>query len=264
MAGRCGRIAPVRILVTGGTGTLGSSIVSQLGIRGHEAVVGSRTAGPDRVAIDLATGSGISSAVAGVDAIVHAASDPARHAKVTDVSGTVHLAKTGLPVLYTSIMGVDRHPFRYYQIKREGELALAANSVQWTVLRATQFHSFIDYLLSASKNAASKIPGNRGDETRFPASRGLKFQPVAHEEVASQIVDLLESGPTNSIEKFAGPQQFDSEELTQSWAQARGGRPFFVPTAGKVAKAFKDGAVLAGPEVPVGSTTWADYLLQTG
>lgn len=254
----------MRVLVTGGTGRLGSSVVGQLEARGHEVVIGSRTSGPNRAVIDLATGEGIPNAIAGVDAIVHAASDPGRHARVTDVDGTVHLAQTGVPVLYTSIMGVDRHPFRYYKIKREGEVALAANADQWTVLRATQFHAFIDYLLTASKSAASKLPGNRGSAPRFPASRGLQFQPVAHEEVAGRIIELLESGPTNSIEKFAGPQQFDSEELAQTWAQARGGRPFYLPTAGRVARAFKDGAVLADPGVPVGSTTWADYLSQTG
>lgn len=254
----------MRVLVTGGTGRLGSSVVGQLEARGHEAVIGSRTGGPNRAVIDLATGEGIPNAIAGVDAIVHAASDPGRHARVTDVDGTVHLAKTGVPVLYTSIMGVDRHPFRYYKIKREGEIALAANASQWTVLRATQFHAFIDYLLAASKSAASKLPGNRGSAPRFPASRGLKFQPVAHEEVAGQIVDLVEAGPTNSIEQFAGPQQFDSGELAETWAQSRGGRPFYLPTAGRVARAFKDGAVLADPDAPVGSTTWADYLSQTG
>lgn len=218
---------------------------------------------PSRVVIDLATGAGIDSAVTGVDAIVHAASDP-RHAQATDIDGTRNLAATGIPVLYTSIMGVDRHPFRYYRQKREGELALSATAEQWTVLRATQFHGFIDFLLSASKSAASKLPGNRGHDARFPASRGLKFQPVAHQEVAARIVDLLDAGPTNSIEQFAGPQQFDSEELVTTWAQARGGRPFYVPTAGKIARAFKDGYVLAAPDVPTGSVTWADYLSQAG
>lgn len=253
----------MRVLVTGGTGTLGSSVVQQLGERGHDVVTGSRTAGLGRAVIDFATGDGITAAATGMDAIVHAASDP-RHAQTTDIEGVTHLAATGVPVLYVSIMGVDRHPFRYYRQKREGELALAQAASQWTVLRATQFHSFIDFLLSASKSTAAKLPGNRGRATRFPSSRGLKFQPVAHQEVAGRIVELLEGGPTNSIEQFGGPQQFDSEELTAMWAQARGGRPFYLPTAGRVARAFKVGYVLAAPGVATGSITWADYLSRTG
>lgn len=255
----------MRVLVTGGTGTLGTAIVRQLRDRGHDPLTSSRTAGLDRVVVDFATGSGIDDAVEGVDAIVHAASDPGRQAKTTDVEGTRRLAKTGIPVLYMSIVGVDIHPFRYYRIKRQGELALAANATAWTVLRATQFHAFLDRLITMSRSAAQWIPGN-GDsgDTRFPAARGLMFQPVSHEEVAGAVIDLLESGPTNQIEQFAGPQQLESAELIEAWARARGGRPFYVPTAGRIARAFKEGYVLAEPGVRTGTATWDDHLLGNG
>lgn len=260
----CGRIGGVRVLVTGGTGTLGSSIVAQLRERGHQPTIGSRKPGPDRVVIDLATGAGIDAATVDTDAIIHCASDPGRHARSTDVDGTMNLARSGIPVLYMSIVGVDRHPFRYYRIKREGELALAANSEQWTVLRATQFHAFVDWIMSSSKSALGKLPGNRGDDARFPATRGFKVQPVAHEEVAAHAITLIEAGTTNSIEQFGGPQEFDSEELARTWAKARGGRPVFVPTVGRIARAFKDGAVIPEPGTPTGSLTWADYLSKSG
>jgi uncharacterized protein YbjT (DUF2867 family) len=253
----------MRVLVTGGTGTLGSAVVDQLRQRGHEAVVGSRTSGAGRVVINLATGDGIERAVVNVEAVVHTASDPGRHARTTDVVGTRRLAETGLPVLYTSIVGIDGHPYRYYRIKREGEQALEVSSQNWTVLRATQFHVFVDRLLAMSKSAAGRVPTNGGRDARFPSSKDWWLQPVSHHEVACRIVDLVDAGPTNSIEQFAGPEQFVSRDLARSWAEARGGRPFWMPTFGRISRAFKDGSALAGPEVTTGVTSWTDYLSET-
>lgn len=252
----------MRVLVTGGTGTLGSELVEQLRVRGHDPLIASRRPGSGRVVIDLATGDGLDSAVQGIDVIVHCASAPGRSARATDVEGTVNLAATNIPVLYMSIVGVDRHPFRYYQIKREGEIALAANSSRWTVLRATQFHVFVDQILSSSKSAAQKIPGNRGTAPLFLATRGFKIQPIAHQEVATKLVDLVESGPTNAVEQLAGPQPFSSEELAETWGRARGGRPVYVPTIGRVSHAFKNGLALPGEGVTTGSQTWEEFLEQ--
>mgnify|MGYP001157629483 FL=1 len=253
----------MRVLVTGGTGTLGSAVVEKLRQHGHEAVIGSRKSGAGRVVINLATGDGIERAVVSVDVVVHTASDPGRHARTTDVVGTRRLAETGLPVLYTSIIGIDEHPYRYYRIKREGEQVLEAASQNWTVLRATQFHAFVDRLLTMSKSAAARVPTNGGRDARFPFSRDWWLQPVSHYEVAARIVDLVEAGPTNTIEQFAGPEQFVSQDLARSWADARGGRPFWMPTVGRISRAFKDGSALAGPDVVTGLTTWTDYLSET-
>jgi uncharacterized protein YbjT (DUF2867 family) len=66
------------ILVTGGTGTLGSLVVRRLHDAGHEVRVISRHSrqaadGMEFVAGDLATGEGIGRAVAGAEVIVHCA-----------------------------------------------------------------------------------------------------------------------------------------------------------------------------------------------
>jgi len=84
----------MRILVTGGTGVLGREIVEAAEAAGHVVRVGSR--GPRRAGapdarewavMDLASGSGIDEAVAEVDVVIHAASDPKR-SQAADVDGT--------------------------------------------------------------------------------------------------------------------------------------------------------------------------------
>ncbi|MFE4861496.1 SDR family oxidoreductase [Streptomyces sp. NPDC056670] len=72
-----------RILVTGGTGTLGRQVVPLLRGAGHPVRVLSRHAGPvadgvDYVACDLLDGTGVDDAVDGVETVLHLAGGP-RH-----------------------------------------------------------------------------------------------------------------------------------------------------------------------------------------
>lgn len=247
----------MRVLVTGGTGTLGSSVVSQLEARGYQPVTLSRRPGPGRVVGDVSTGVGLPAAIDGIDAIVHAASDPRKDPEGTDVHGTERLAKSGIPVLYVSIVGVDRHPFKYYQYKLAGEAKLRQNANDWTVLRATQFHSFLDMLLDRSLSLGQKLPGKHPP---LLVPKDWRFQPVSHHEVAHRIVELLEQGPTNTIEQFAGPHEHTSQDLAKAWAHTNGGKLITIPSVGKVAAAYKNGGALPIEEVPQGTITWQDFL----
>src|SRR3954471_24795657 len=74
-----------RVLVTGGRGTLGREVVAGLARGGYTVRVMSHRsrepgaggqAGSEWAQADLQTGEGLAGAVAGVDAIVHAASSP--------------------------------------------------------------------------------------------------------------------------------------------------------------------------------------------
>src|SRR5688500_11347202 len=104
------------ILVTGGTGVLGGEIVEAADAAGHAVRVGSR--GPRRAGapatrewavMDLASGSGIDEAVAEVDVVIHAASDPKR-SQPADVDGPRALVEAcrrcGVGhLVYVSIVG---------------------------------------------------------------------------------------------------------------------------------------------------------------
>src|SRR4029079_13532262 len=107
--------------------------------------------------VDFADGRGINEAVKGVDAIVHAASDP-RHADAVDVEGTRRLlaaaaARSVAHFLYISIVGVDRIPHPYYARKRAAEEVVAAGRVPWSILRLTQFHSFVAHIIKRGARA---------------------------------------------------------------------------------------------------------------
>ena len=148
----------MRVLVTGGSGRLGREFVPLLSAAGHSVRILSRVqrTGPDlrlsHVVGDLTTGAGLTESVADIDAIVHLASD-SRNAHAVDVEGTQRLVEVARAagvkhLLYCSIVGIDRIPFRYYECKLEAERLIAESRVPFSILRATQFHSFVAVLLN--------------------------------------------------------------------------------------------------------------------
>ena len=107
----------MRVLVTGGTGTLGRPAVEHLLDRGHEVRVLSRRSSPAlphgaaAVHGDLSTGAGIAAAVEGVDAVLHAASNTGIGLGRGDVAGTQRLLDAARSagvahLLYVSIVGI--------------------------------------------------------------------------------------------------------------------------------------------------------------
>ncbi len=60
-------MSTLNVLVTGGTGVLGTRVVERLGAAGVEARVMSRPGRPGTVRVDLLTGEGLDAAVRGGD-----------------------------------------------------------------------------------------------------------------------------------------------------------------------------------------------------
>lgn len=247
------------VLVTGGTGVLGRHVVKHLEARGHTVRVLTHTdRGPGRdqhrfVVGDLRTGEGLRAAVTGVDAVVHAASDP-RDFAIVDVNGTRRLldaAAAAKPhVVYVSIVGADRIPWPYYRAKVEVEQMVEASGLPWTVLRATQFHEFTAEL-------AQQI-------ARLPvliAPRGWRVQPVDVEVVAKRLADAVESGPQGRLPDVGGPEALSMTEALRAYAAAYAlRRPVWtVPVPGKFSAAWQAGAALA-PDCPPQGATWRQFL----
>lgn len=244
------------VLITGASGTLGSAVAPRLAKEGYEPRPMSRSARPGWVTADLRAGVGLAAAVREVDAIVHLASSPGRP-QLTDVEGTRHLlteaeAAGVRHVLYVSIAGVDRIPYRYYRAKLETEAVVRASGVPYTILRATQFHPFADLLLRAA--------GRLGPVIIDPEWR---LQPVAVEDVADRIADLLAGPAFGETSEFGGPEVFTGRELARTWLAARGSRrPLWgVRLPGRISRAVRDGGLTAAGNV-TGTRTWRDYLAE--
>ena len=250
------------ILITGGSGSLGRSVVRAALDAGLRVRVGSRRPRPAQVSpllewapMDLATGDGFAAALAGADAVIHAASDPQRSIAV-DVNGTRLLLAAaqaaGTPhFVFVSIVGIDRIPLGYYGSKLAAEQIVAAGAVPWSILRATQFHSFVDTLLAATLRFPLVMP--------IPA--GLYVQSVATEDVAHRLLRCLTDGPRQRLPDLGGPDVLTLADAAHQWKAARAVRKPMVqvPVPGKVARAFRAGENIAR-DGERGAISWPVWL----
>jgi uncharacterized protein YbjT (DUF2867 family) len=232
---------------------------------GHHVRIMSRHSAPGNllpetewVQAHLQTGEGIAAAVQGIDVIVHAASSPSWHTQQVDVDGTRRLlehahAAAVAHMVYISIVGIDRIPFGYYQCKRVTEDLIQQSGIPWSLLRATQFHYLIDFVL----RAATKLP------LVTPLPTNLHFQSVAESEVAQRLREIVQSGPGGRWPDMGGPEVQTLGELAQNWLSLRGMRRAVIPLwlLGKSAQGFRRGDNTC-PEQAVGKITWAEWVGQ--
>jgi uncharacterized protein YbjT (DUF2867 family) len=210
----------MNVLVTGGTGTLGRHVVMQLRDGGHRARILSRhpEGHVDTVQGDIATGDGLLGALSGMDAIIHAASatTEAWRGHATDVVGTGRLLTLARDakirhVVFVSIVGIDGVAYPYYRTKVAAEAVVRENIAPWSILRATQFHSLIEFFLGVF----SRVPG------LATVPFNLQFQPVDPREVATRLVEIVQREPGGMLPDFGGPEVRDLKSLAQSWLAAR-------------------------------------------
>ncbi|WP_433782218.1 SDR family oxidoreductase [Actinomycetospora sp. CA-101289] len=234
------------VLVTGGTGNLGGALVARL----EQPRVLSRRAGPGRVVGDLRTGEGLDDAVAGVSVIVHCATAPrgdadatARLVAAARRAGTPHL-------VYVSIVGVDRIPLPYYREKLRAERVVADSGLPATILRATQFHDLLATLFATTARAGV-----------LPVLAGTSFQPVAVDDVAARLADVVAGPPQGRATDLGGPEVRAMADLARTWAHATGRRRPVLPLRlpGAIARGFRDGAHLA-PDHADGVGTFEQFL----
>lgn len=261
------------VLVTGGTGTLGSAVVEQLRDRGgdvrvlsrheHASEPGTESRGGLEYAVgDLGAGRGIDAAVRDVSVVVHCAGGPrGDDKKARTLVGA--LRRTGVVehLAVISIVGIDRIPrssaldrtmFGFYGTKVATEQVIVDSGLPHTILRATQFH---DLVLTVSK-ALARLPV-------VPMPAGVQVQPVDVRDVAPRLVDLALDEPAGRAPDLGGPEIYPLRDLVRSYLSAAGirRRLITVPLPGPGARALVTGANLT-PEHADGTRTWEEFLAE--
>lgn len=254
-----------RILITGGTGTLGRHIATQLREAGYPIRLMSRSPEPSTVSpgtewvqADLSTGQGLAKAVQGIGCIVHTATSPLRHSQQVDVDGTRQLLEQARAaavshIVFISVVGIDRLPYGYYRCKLEAEALIQSSGVPWSLLRATQFHFFLD----ATLQAAARIP------LLTPLPTDLRFQPIAESEVARRLCELMQAAPAGRVPDIGGPEVQTLGDLAKAWLMLRKMHRLMLPVylPGKSAHALRRGDMTC-PERAIGKITWAQWVEQ--
>ena len=220
------------ILVTGGTGVLGRPTVAQLRTAGHDVRVLSRSTGGD-----LSTGVGLADALQGAETVLHLATSASRKdvgqarllVEAAAAAGVTHL-------VFISIVGVDVVPYSYYRAKLHSEQVIEASGIPYTILRATQFHSFVAMVPRAQR--------------RMPVILSLDVpdQPIAVEEVAARLVELVDAGPSGHVADIGGPEQLTLRSAIDIWQRAAGThKPVLtIPLGGRMMRSMRAGDHMPG------------------
>ncbi len=255
------------ILVTGGTGALGSRVVSKLMAKGHTVRVLSRRENPPvpggvtAVGGDLVSGDGLSAAVAGAEVIVHCATGAAdngirglgyKATARTDVEPTLRLLSLAphARFVYPSIVGVDKIPLGYYRGKLDCEHAIEASGVKHSILRSTQWHTLADEFCRRLTAAPVAI-----------VPKGIRLQLLDPDEVAERIALLVDEGADGRAPDMGGPVALDFVDVARKYLAAKGKRRALLPVTlpGKASKGFRAGHNLT-LEHADGTMTYDEWL----
>ncbi len=142
----------MKVLVTGGTGNLGSHIVAELTKQNDLQVrIMTLTAPHEKAALgtewaqaDLGNEGDVARAVQGIDLIIHAASDYIVDPAHSDVRATGLLLRQANAAgvkhfCYVSIVGNDRVPLPYYGAKVQCEASVRDNGLSWSIFGRRSF-----------------------------------------------------------------------------------------------------------------------------
>jgi uncharacterized protein YbjT (DUF2867 family) len=248
----------MRIAVAGATGRVGHHVVDVLREQGHEVVAISRADG-----VDVITGEGLDAALAGIEVIIDTATGPSpeQHA-ATEFFRTAarNLQAAGSRagvrrIVVVSIIGIDDSTGGYNAAKVEHEHAMLAGPIPAQILRAAQFHEFVEQLVAW---------GTQGDVAYVPA---MRTQLVAARAVAEQLVELaldpVAEITTTPIPEVAGPREERLADVARLLVARRGGLVRVEESSdpdNPDRDLFENGGLLPGPHATLAGPSYADWL----
>ena len=244
----------MKIVVIGGTGLIGSKLVSALRSKGHEVLAASPDSG-----VDTITGAGLPEALAGAQVVVDVSNSPsfedAAVLKFFETSATNLLAaeaRAGVGHhVALSIVGTDRLPDSgYMRAKVAQEKLIKASPIPYTILRSTQFFEFIGRIAQASAD---------GKSVRVPDAA---FQPIVSDEVVAVLAELTVGAPVNGTVEVAGPERSRLDDFVQRVLRANGDMREVIKDvhAPYFGAELDDESLVPGPGARLGSKRFETWL----
>jgi uncharacterized protein YbjT (DUF2867 family) len=197
----------MKIVVIGGSGLIGSKLVTKLGEHGYQAVAASPNSG-----VNTLTGDGLAEVLEGASVVVDVSNSPSFEEKAVMEFFTT---STRNLLTYEAAAGVGHHvalsvvgterlsESGYFRAKIAQEKLIKASSIPYSIVHATQFFEFLKSIADTSSD---------GDKVRLPP---VLFQPMAADDVASAVGRIVVGPPVNGIVEIGGPEQFRLDELVR-------------------------------------------------
>jgi len=252
----------MKILVIGGTGLIGSKLVATLTDHGHEAVPAS-----PRLGVNTITGAGLADAMDGTSVVVDVSNSPnfeyataleffrtstrnvlaaeaaasVGHHVALSVVGTATLAESGDPNTTTA---------GYFRAKLAQEELIRASSIPFSIVHATQFFEFLKGIADGATD---------GNTVRLAP---VLIQPMAAEDVATEVTKVAVGAPLNAIVEVGGPEQFRLNEIVGRYLAARDDRRSVIadPNARYYGAKLEERTLVPESNATIGETKFEDWL----
>jgi len=247
----------MKIVVIGGSGLIGSKLVTKLREQGHEAIAASPNSGVNSI-----TGEGLAGVLEGAVVVVDVTNSPswedaavmkffetstrnllayeaaagAGHHVALSVVGTEHLLASG-----------------FFCAKIAQENLVKGFSIPYSIVRATQFFEFVKGIADFSTD---------GNKVRLPSAL---IQPMAADDVASVVARIAMGSPVNGTVEVGGPEKFRLDELVRRGLAARNDPREVVadPHARYYGIELSERTLLPGDDARLGETRFETWLTQS-
>ena len=203
----------MKIVVIGGSGLIGSKLVTKLRRRGHETLAASPASG-----VNTLTGQGLAAALDGASVVVDVSNSPSfEDAAVLEFFETstrnLVAAESAAGVghhVALSVVGSERLPDSgYLRAKIAQEKLIEDSLIAYSIVHATQFFEFVGRIADEATS---------GNTVRLAH---VLIQPMAADDVASALADVAVGPPVNGVIEIAGPGQFRLDELIRNMLRER-------------------------------------------
>lgn len=257
----------MKIVVIGGTGLIGSKLVSKLCEHGHEAVPASPNSG-----VNTLTGEGLAEVLKGASVVVDVSNSPS-----FDEDVAMHFFSTATPNLLRyeqaagvrhhvalSVVGTDRIAKRrpsdaektirgYFRAKLAQEKLIAESPIPYSIVHATQFFEFVKSIADVASD---------GTTVRLAP---VLIQPMAADDVAAAVGRVAVGAPVNGIVEVAGPQEFRLNEFVLQGLRVYNDPRTVVadPGAGYFGVEVDERTLVPGKDARLGETRFETWLTQS-
>jgi uncharacterized protein YbjT (DUF2867 family) len=247
-------VAIVKIVVIGGSGLIGSRLVTKLREQGHEAIAASPKSG-----VNTLTGDGLAEALKGASVVVDVTNSPSwedaavlKFFETSTRNQLTYEAAAGIRHhVALSVVGTERLlASGFFRAKMAQENLIKASSIPYTIIRATQFFEFVKGIADFS---------TEDNKVRLPTAF---IQPMAADDVASAVGRIATGAPVNGIVEIGGPEKFRLDELVRQGLAAHQDPREVVadPNARYYGVELNERTLLPGDGARLGETRFADWI----
>jgi uncharacterized protein YbjT (DUF2867 family) len=244
----------VKIIVIGGTGLIGSKVVTKLRESGFEAVAASPNSG-----VNTITGEGLAEVLKGASVVVDVSNSPSfEDAAVLAFFETstrnllaAEAAEGVRHHVALSVVGTDRMTGSgYMRAKIAQEKLIEESSIPYSIVQATQFFEFMKGIADG---------GTDGNTVRLAP---VLIQPMAAEDVATAVTKVAVGAPVNGIVEIGGPEQFRLDEIVRRYLGARDDPRSVIadPRARYYGAQLEERTLVPGGNATIGETRFEDWL----